>query len=145
MDAYDGLSNGLAEAYSQAVLLHEILSAAILLPYGLYLAALFNYKSFLQLSRWVFLIFPLAFLFLSSSLVTGVFILALRGFSLDLRVASMIVVLGLFLAGEIYRAKRAKKARTSKEGMVSYARFCKLLYGIFFVTQSSFLAFYSLF
>ncbi len=76
---------------------------------------------------------PITIFLLGVGIITGGFLLAMRGFILDIRIIVMIVALLLFLIGEIYRMKTLKKARISKAGMQQYKQTCKIMYIVFVV------------
>ena len=87
----------------------------------------------MDMNRKIYFVMPITIFLLGVGIITGGFLLAMRGFILDIRIIVMIVTLLLFLVGEIYRMKTLKKARISKEGMQRYRQTCKIMYLIFVV------------
>lgn len=120
------------DSYLQGMFIHEIFACLFFIPYLWYLFTFFRFKTFLALNQKIYFITPITIFLLSVALATGIFLLAMRGFSLDFRISLMIIVFAFFLGGEIYRLVRLKKAKISKEGMISYVRFCKIMYILFF-------------
>ena len=122
-----------SDAYMQGIFLHEIFACLFFIPYLWYLFILYRAKTFLDMNRKIYFVMPITIFLLGVGIITGGFLLAMRGFILDIRIIVMIFALLLFLIGEIYRMKTLKKARTSKEGMQRYRQICKIMYLIFVV------------
>ena len=122
-----------SDAYMQGIFLHEIFACLFFIPYLWYLFILYRAKTFLDMNRKIYFVMPITIFLLGVGIITGGFLLAMRGFILDIRIIVMIFALLLFLIGEIYRMKTLKKARTSKEGMQRYRQTCKIMYLIFVV------------
>lgn len=121
------------DAYAQGVLLHEVFACMFFLPYMWYLYVLFTYKTYLQMNRKIYFVMPITIFLLGVAIITGIFLLAMRNFIVDIRIFCMIIALCFFLMGEIYRMIRLKKAKTSLENMQSYVKFCKIMYIFFLV------------
>ena len=122
-----------SDAYMQGIFLHEIFACLFFIPYLWYLFILYRAKTFLDMNRKIYFVMPITIFLLGVGIITGGFLLAMRGFILDIRIIVMIFALLLFLIGEIYRMKTLKKARISKEGMQRYRQTCKIMYLIFVV------------
>ncbi|RDU67639.1 hypothetical protein CQA53_01140 [Helicobacter didelphidarum] len=131
MDFEENFSFFLSDAYTQGSLMHEIFTCMFILPYVWYLLVLFSHKTYLSMNNKIYFIMPITFFLLSVAIVTGIFLLSMRGFIFDLRIILMIIVCYIFLAGEIYRLVTLKKAKTSLEGMKKYTKFCKIMYFLF--------------
>ncbi|TLD81122.1 hypothetical protein [Helicobacter trogontum] len=121
------------DAYMQGIFLHEIFACLFFIPYLWYLFILYRAKTFLDMNRRIYFVMPITIVLLGVGIITGGFLLAMRSFIFDVRIVVMIVVLMLFLAGEIYRMKTLKKARTSKASMQVYRRTCKIMYIAFMI------------
>lgn len=117
-----------SEAYAQGIWLHEILMGLFCIPYICYLVILYRSQTFLAMNRRIYLTMPITIFLLGAGLITGGFLLAMRHFVLDWRILCMIVLLSIFLVGEIYRMKSVKKARISESGMQRYRTICKRMY-----------------
>ena len=122
-----------SDAYMQGIFLHEIFACLFFIPYLWYLFILYRAKTFLDMNRKIYFVMPITIFLLGVGIITGGFLLAMRGFILDIRIIVMIFALLLFLIGEIYRMKTLKKARISKEGMQRYRQICKIMYLIFVI------------
>ena len=124
----------LHDSYLQGKLLHEIFACMFCVPYLWYLYVLFSKKTYLYINQKIYFIAPITFFLLGVALATGIFLCAMRSFIFDFRIILMIFVFIAFFGGEIYRIISLKKAKTSKEGMQKYVRFCKILYSCFLVS-----------
>ena len=122
-----------SDAYMQGIFLHEIFACLFFIPYLWYLFILYRAKTFLDMNRKIYFVMPITIFLLGVGIITGGFLLAMRGFILDIRIIVMIFALLLFLIGEIYRMKTLKKARISKEGMQRYRQICKIMYLTFVI------------
>lgn len=115
-------------SYIHGILIHKIFSYIFFIPFLWYLYALFSFKTYLALNKKMFFIMPITFFLIFTSLFTGIFLLAMRGFFIDLKVLLMIVVISIFLVGEIIRLKKIKFAKTSEQNMCLYVKFCRTMY-----------------
>lgn len=121
------------DAYVQGMFLHEIFAYLFFIPYFWYLFILYRAKTFLEMNRKIYFVMPITIFLLGVSIITGGFLLAMRGFVFDMRIIVMIAALLFFLVGEIYRMKTLKKAKTSKDSMQTYRKTCKIMYILFIV------------
>ncbi|STQ87070.1 hypothetical protein LS73_006065 [Helicobacter muridarum] len=143
MDIDDIVISG-TQGYLQGIFIHEIFACLLLLPYIAYLYVLFLSKTFLQLNHKVFLIMPITLLLLSVALSSGIFLLAMRGFESDIKIASMIMLFIIFISGEIYRIRTLRKSKTSRQGMQKYVKQCKIIYITFLMLHIACIAWYKL-
>lgn len=121
------------DSYLQGIFIHEIFAYMFFIPYLWYLFLLFNHKTYKVMNHKIYFVVPITIFLISVALATGIFLLAMRGFVFDIRIVLMIVVSLIFIAGEIYRIKILKKAKTSKENMQNYVRTCKIMYISFLI------------
>lgn len=121
------------DAYTQGVFLHEIFACLFFIPYIWYLIILYRAETFLVMNKKIYFVMPITIFLLGVGIITGGFLLAMRHFLLDIRIIFMVFILAIFLAGEIYRMKSLKKAKTSLIGMQRYRQICKVMYICFVV------------
>lgn len=121
------------DAYMQGVFLHEIFACLFFIPYIWYLIILYRAETFLSMNRKMYFVMPISIFLLGVGIITGGFLLAMRHFALDIRILLMIFVFVVFLAGEIYRMRTLKRAKTSLEGMQRYKKTCKVMYSCFII------------
>ncbi|RDU71048.1 hypothetical protein CQA66_07060 [Helicobacter aurati] len=133
------------EAYLHGVFLHEVFACLLVFPYIAYLYVLMRFRTFLQLNHRIFLIMPLTFLLLGIALVSGIFLLAMRGFVYDTKIILMLLVFGILLFGEIYRLKILRKAKISRQAMQRYVRKCLMMYLTFFFLHIALIAWCKIF
>lgn len=120
------------DAYMQGIFLHEMFACLFFVPYISYLIILYRAETFLTMNKKIYFVMPITVFLLGVGLITGIFLLSMRCFIIDIRILFMILVLLLFIVGEIYRIKTLKKATTSLEGMQRYRYICKIMY-LFFI------------
>ncbi len=133
------------DAYMQGIFIHEIFAYLFFVPYVWYLYNFYTYKTFLELNKKVYFVMPITICVLSISIVTGIFLLAMRGFVFDIRIVLMMIVLIIFLIGEICRIKSLKRSKTSIINMQRYVDTFKKMYIAFlllYIVIIYFLKFY---
>lgn len=121
--------NAIQKAFSDLNFYHAFFCAFFAVPFIINLYSLFTYKNFASLNKKIWYAMPLIFFLLCIAFLSGinVSITQNRFFSpfIILMWAYWVFVLG----GEILRMRILKIARrTSKEAMLRYVKFCKLLY-----------------
>lgn len=121
--------NAIEQAFSSLVFYHQFFSAFFAFPFVLNLYNLFKQSNFAILNKKIWFCMPLIFFLLAVSLLSGLNIIFTQRLFFSTQIALMIVFWLVVLLGEIYRIKRLKIARRiNEEAMLSYVKFCKLLY-----------------
>lgn len=117
------------QAFSNLNFYHAFFCAFFAIPSLINLYSLFTYKNFASLNKKIWYVMPLIFFLLCISLLGGLNISATQRNFVSPMVLMMWIYWILTLVGEIMRIKILKVARrTSKEAMLRYVRFCKILY-----------------
>lgn len=119
-----------AKAFNDMIFFHSFFMAFFPIPFVINLYTLFTYKTYQKVIIKIWFVMPIIFLLVAVGSLSGVFILASAQWYMNAEVLGMIIFMLFIFIGEIVRIKKLKLARTSEPLMLSYIRFCKILYAI---------------
>ncbi|TLD96292.1 hypothetical protein LS71_006100 [Helicobacter jaachi] len=120
----------LEDTFVNLMLYHKVFAGFFALPFILNLLVLFfGAKNLVAMNKKIWFIAPITFFLLSVSVLSGVNLWAFGRLELNLGMIAMMTFCVFVLIGEIFRIRILKVARrTSMEAMMSYIKFCKILY-----------------
>lgn len=118
------------KAFNDMVFFHAFFMGFFPIPFLINLYTLFTYKTYQKVITKIWFVMPIIFLLVSIGSFTGVFILASAKWAISARVWGMCGFMAFVFVGEMMRLKKLKIAKTSEEKMLSYIRFCKILYAL---------------
>lgn len=119
----------IAKAFNDSVFFHSFFMYFMPIPFIINLYTLFNQRDYIRVNRKIWFVMPMIFFLVAVAFFTGIFLMAMGHFALNIRVIFMVVVTAIIFIGEIVRIRRLKVAKTKEELMIAYLKFCKILYG----------------
>ncbi|PAF44883.1 hypothetical protein BJI48_02425 [Helicobacter sp. 11S02596-1] len=119
-----------AKAFNDSVFFHSFFMYFMPIPFLINLYALFTKKDYTAINRKIWFVMPMVFFLVAVAFFSGIFVMAMQYFFIDIKNALMIAVTLFIFIGEIIRVKKLKIAKTKQELMEAYLKFCKLLYGL---------------
>lgn len=121
--------NAVQKAFSDLNFYHAFFCAFFAIPFLINLYSLFTYKNFASLNKKIWYAMPLIFFLLCIAFLSGINVSITQNNFSSPFVLAMWAYWIFVLGGEILRMRILKVARrTSKEAMLRYVKFCKLLY-----------------
>lgn len=121
--------SAIQRAFSSLNFYHAFFCAFFAIPFLINLYSLFTYKNFASLNKKIWYAMPLIFFLLCIAFLSGMNVSITQNKFSSPFVLAMWAYWIFVLGGEILRMRILKVARrTSKEAMLGYVKFCKLLY-----------------
>lgn len=122
----------LNDTFAQLVFYHKLFAGFFALPFVLNLIVLFtSSKNLVSMNKRIWFITPIIFFLLSVSILSGINVWLFGDIELNMGIIAMITFCVFVIVGEIFRLRILKVARrTNVEAMMSYVRFCKILYSV---------------
>ncbi|PAF47799.1 hypothetical protein BKH46_02910 [Helicobacter sp. 12S02634-8] len=120
----------IAKAFNDSIFFHAFFMYFTPIPFLINLYTLFTQKNYARVNYKMWFVMPMVFFFVAVAFFSGIFVMAMQHFHIDMRIVAMIVVTIFIFIGEIVRIKRLKLAKTKETLMQEYLKFCKFLYGI---------------
>lgn len=122
----------LSDTFAQLVFYHKLFAGFFALPFVLNLIVLFtSSKNLVAMNKRIWFITPIIFFLLSVSILSGINVWIFGDLALNVGIIAMITFCVFVIVGEIFRLRILKVARrTNVEAMMSYVKFCKILYSV---------------
>lgn len=122
----------LSDTFAQLVFYHKLFAGFFALPFVLNLIVLFtSSKNLVAMNKRIWFITPIIFFLLSVSILSGINVWLFGDIGLNVGIIAMITFCMFVIVGEVFRLRILKVARrTNVEAMMSYVKFCKILYSV---------------
>lgn len=122
----------LSDTFAQLVFYHKLFAGFFALPFVLNLIVLFtSSKNLVVMNKRIWFITPIIFFLLSVSILSGINVWLFGDIGLNVGIIAMITFCVFVIVGEVFRLRILKVARrTNVEAMMSYVKFCKILYSV---------------
>lgn len=122
----------LSDTFAQLVFYHKLFAGFFALPFVLNLIVLFtSSKNLVAMNKRIWFITPIIFFLLSVSILSGINVWLFGDIGLNVGIIAMITFCVFVIVGEVFRLRILKVARrTNVEAMMSYVKFCKILYSV---------------
>lgn len=122
----------LSDTFAQLVFYHKLFAGFFALPFVLNLIVLFtSSKNLVAMNKRIWFITPIIFFLLSVSILSGINVWLFGDIGLNVGIIAMITFCVFVTVGEVFRLRILKVARrTNVEAMMSYVKFCKILYSV---------------
>ncbi|RDU64668.1 hypothetical protein [Helicobacter sp. MIT 14-3879] len=130
------------EAFSlkQAISFHIFINYSLLIIVCINLITLFFTKDFVKINKISFFLTPLLFGFLFIDILSGISVLAITKFKINIKIIFMIIASLIFLL-EFLRIKKIRIARQDSNYLTSYIKVARILNIIYLLIILLFLVF----